>query len=102
MNNLIIPKSFKLFGSTIKVVFDNDRLNELKLYGQCDYGLSKIFLAETQERKELSPDKIKDTFYHEKVHMILDTMGEDKLSSDEKFVDIFSKLLRQSYETAEY
>ena len=28
--------------------------------------------------------------------MILDFMGEHKLSSNEKFVEVFSKLLRQS------
>jgi hypothetical protein len=98
----IIPKSFRLFSTKIDIVIDNERLNELKLYGQCDYGQSKIFIAEVQERKSLSNDKIKDTYYHEKVHMILDTMGEDKLSSDEKFVDLFSKLLRQSDETSEF
>ena len=43
-----------------------------------------------------------DTFYHEKVHIILDTMGERELSQNEKFVDTFAKLLRQSDETANY
>jgi len=97
-----IPKKFKLFGATINVVFDSKRMNDLESYGYAEYGKSLITLAEPNGFEELSEDKIIDTFYHEKVHIILDSMGEHKMSKNERFVDLFSKLLRQSDETSEY
>jgi hypothetical protein len=36
------------------------------------------------------------------VHAILDSMNENKLYKDEKFVDVFSGLLHQMEETTEY
>jgi len=97
-----IPKRFKLFGSTIDIVWDNEKMNYGKNYGESTYGQNLIFLATTQGIEPLPEDKIMDVFYHEKVHMILDYMKEYKLSCNEKFVDIFAKLLRQSDITAEY
>ena len=97
-----IPKSFKLFGSTIKVEWDNMRLNDKGRYGESAYSLSKISLADTMGLEPLSEDVIMDTFYHEKVHSILSAMNERELNENEKFVDVFAKLLRQSDETSIY
>lgn len=97
-----IPTEFQLFGTTIKVLFDNDKMNTLKYYGCFDYSDSTITLSFTKGTTVLSLDRIKDTFYHEKVHAILDTMNEQELSENEKFVDVFAKLLRQSDETTKY
>jgi len=97
-----IPKTFKLFGTIINIVFDNIRCNDKQVYGESNYGESKIMLSTMQESMTLSEDKILDTFYHEKVHMILDTMNENELSCNEKFVDVFAKLLRQSDVTSLY
>jgi 2-hydroxy-3-keto-5-methylthiopentenyl-1-phosphate phosphatase len=97
-----IPKTFKLFGTTYNIVWDNDRLNDRNEYGLCDYSRSEIILSNTIGVKKLSDDKIMDTYYHEKTHAILDMMNEGELSSNEKFVDVFSKLLRQSDETSEF
>jgi hypothetical protein len=97
-----IPKSFKLFATEIKVEFDNVRMNNQDTYGICDYTQSKILLASTVGIDKVSECQIKNTFYHEKVHAILNAMQEHKLNSNEKFVELFSKLLRQSDETAEY
>jgi len=97
-----IPKSFKLFATQIDVIFDNKRMDDRECYGLAEYSTSTITLGESHKLKPLSEGKIMDTFYHEKVHMILDTMEERELSENEKFVDIFAKLLRQSDETATY
>jgi hypothetical protein len=99
---LKIPKRFKLFGSYTNVVFDNDRMNREGKYGEHSYSCQKITLATTHGTELLSNDKILDTFYHEKVHSILAAMNERELNDNEKFVDIFAKLLRQSDETSEY
>jgi 2-hydroxy-3-keto-5-methylthiopentenyl-1-phosphate phosphatase len=76
----------------------NDRSN----YGLSDYGKSEITLSTTQGTDELSNDRMMDTFYHERTHSILDMMTETDLSNNEKFVDVFSKLLRQADETSEF
>jgi hypothetical protein len=97
-----IPKSFKLFASKIEVVIDDKRMNDKQQYGESDYSKSKITLSTIHGVEELSEGKRMDTFYHERVHMILDHMKEHELSRNEKFVDLFAKLQRQADETAEY
>lgn len=97
-----IPKSFKLFATTWKVHWNDKKLNDRRAYGVCESFASRITLSTEQEGDKLSVDKMIDTFYHEKVHAILDTMYEYELSDNEKFVDTFAKLLRQSEETAKY
>lgn len=42
--------------------------------------------------KQCESSKI-NTFIHEVVHGVLNTMGENKLSSDEKFVTTFESLM---------
>ena len=101
-NILKIPKRYRLFGTTYRVSWDDRLCNELKSYGICDYSLSEITLSVTEGGRELSADKMMDTWYHERTHSILDMMGEYKLSCNEKFVDVFSKLLRQADESAEF
>lgn len=102
MAKVKIPKRFKLFGSTTNIVWDNDRMNATDKYGEHDYSRQRITLATTHGSNALAKDKIIDTYYHEKVHAILIAMGERELNNNEKFVDVFGKLLRQSDETAEY
>lgn len=97
-----IPKKFKLFNTIYKVVWDNKRMNDKHSYGYSEYSQSRITLSTRDSVEKLSKGRIMDTFYHEKVHAILDAMHERDLSANEKFVDIFAKLLRQSDETAEY
>ena len=97
-----IPKTFKLFGTTVNVVWDNGRMNDKNIYGLCDSGKNEIVLSTVDGVVELSNDTMLDTFYHEKIHCILDAMNEGELSGNEKFVEIFSKLLRQADESAKY
>lgn len=95
-----IPKSFKLFATDITIEWDNKRMNDKQRYGEVSYSQSKITLSTTDGVDPLSEGRIKDCFYHEKVHMILDAMHRYDLSKDEVFVDQLAKLLRQSDETA--
>ena len=97
-----IPKKFKLFANTIEVVVDNETTSNESALGLSDYTNSLISLCEIYKGVKLKKKSVRDTFYHEKVHMILDAMNEHKLSRNEQFVDVFSKLLRQSDESAEY
>ena len=102
LKNMKIPKRFKLFGTTYSIIFNNNRLNDKNRYGECNFSTCEITLSDVDGVQKLSEDRILDTYYHEKIHAILDTMGENELSMNEKFVDVFAKLLRQSDETAEY
>lgn len=97
-----IPKSFKLFSTDVHVVFNNKRMDDLSAYGYYEHSCSTITLATKDGVTDLSEDRVIDSFYHEKVHAILEAMHEHELSKNEKFVDVFAKLLRQSDETAEY
>jgi hypothetical protein len=101
-NNLRVPKKFKLFSATINVVFDNRRMEDKKLFGEFDSAMNKITLCDMYGGEEVVVERVSDTFYHEKVHAILDAMNEKDLNNNEKFVDLFAKLLRQSDETAEF
>ena len=97
-----IPKKFQLFGTTVNVVFDNKRCNDKSVYGLFDYSKSEITMSTVEGVESISEDKIMDTFYHERTHAILNAMHEDELSSNEKFVDVFSKLLRQAIESEDF
>ena len=96
-----IPQSFKLFGSTIRIKWDNVRMNDINAFGEYDHSTLTISLSDLDGVRNIDEDKILDTFYHEKVHAILSAMREDELNKNEQFVDIFAKLLRQSIETEE-
>ena len=97
-----IPKSFKLFATTIIINYDDLRLSNESYLGDSSFTNSSITLCENYKGKEVNKDVIIDTFYHEKVHVILDAMGEHKLSRKEKFTEVFARLLRQSDESAEF
>lgn len=97
-----IPSEFKVFASTINIVFDDDRLSNEGILGDCSFTDNKISICRKYRGERLTECNILDTFYHEKVHIILDSMGEHELSKNEKFVEIFSRLLRQTYETSKF
>jgi hypothetical protein len=97
-----IPKKFKIFASTINVNFDNVRLSNEGMLGDCSFIDNQINICSEYKGEKVSECSTIDTFYHEKVHIILDAMGESKLSKQEKFVEVFARLLRQSDESAEF
>jgi len=97
-----IPKSFKLFSTTIKVEINDQRMDDHNAYGYYEHSRSIITLATKDGVHELSEDRILDSFYHEKVHSILSAMYEEELNKNERFVDTFAKLLRQSDETTTF
>ena len=102
MNNQKIPESFQLFGKVVNVLFDNKKLRKKKVIGLSDLIESTITLTTELKGVSLPEDVIIDTYYHEKVHIILDSMSRYKLSRDEGFVEVFSKLLRESESSAKF
>ena len=69
-----------------------EHLADSKL-GEICLASGELEIAENfYEYKQSESSKV-NTFIHEVVHGVLDTMGENKLSSDEKFVTTFASLL---------
>jgi hypothetical protein len=87
-----IPKTFTLLGTTYDVlcVPVKDWEGEEDEIG--------YFLAQQRRIAIKVGDQqiMEHTFCHELCHAILSHMGEDKLTRNEKFVDVFGGLLHQA------
>ena len=88
---MVIPKKIRICGQDISVVnkerLDNDILGEICL------AEGVLQIADTFRNIKQSESSKINTFIHEIVHGILDTMGESKLSKNERFVCTFASLL---------
>lgn len=94
-----IPSCYNVGGTTI----------EVKMVERCDdncVGMSftcsgYIEIAEKYNKDRLqSETSKKNTFYHELVHTILDTMGETELNNNERFVNCFAGFLTEAMANA--
>jgi regulator of sirC expression with transglutaminase-like and TPR domain len=97
-----IPEEFQLFGETIKVIWDNEKCDKENAYGLAIYQDNEILLTNKCEGKVLSKQKIEVTYLHEMTHFIIKKAGYDKLSRDEKFVELFSRMLHQILTTQKF
>lgn len=95
-----IPKNYKLFDSTITVEYAKDLAQSARADGQWYASRNLIKLQEANN--EYDSDSVEVTFWHEWVHSILDNIGEYEKSKDEKFVDLFARLAKQSINTMEF
>jgi hypothetical protein len=93
-----IPSSFPLFGDAVKV--EIIPLAEWQ-HGDDVVGLWTPFTSTISIRGDLRGKALEQTFFHEKIHAILDGMGH-KLARNESFVDQFASLLHQSTTGAKY
>lgn len=88
---MIIPDKIRIGGQDVNIIKE-DRLDDNKLGTICvAEGVLRI-ADNFNNLKQCESSKI-NTFVHEIVHGILDTMGESELSGNEKFVSTFSSLL---------
>lgn len=69
-----------------------DHIEEEKL-GQICMAEGKLLIADNFSTRKQSESSKVNTFIHEVVHGILDTMGENELSGNEKFVSTFSSFM---------
>ena len=94
-----IPQSFVLMSQTIEVQFDDESCHTQNALGYCDFNHNKIILSKTVKEDDkitkLPKTKIEQTFFHELAHILLYLMGENKLSVNEKFVDVLGSLIYQ-------
>lgn len=93
-----IPTKFQVGSSNYKVIIKpviNDSKTGRDIFGYQDLVREEIVLALTHTSRIVPEKEIYKTFYHELTHAILDEMGETELSSNERFVEGFSRLLVQ-------
>jgi len=98
-----IPKEFQLFGSTIKVYFNNDKCDEHNAHGAACYKSDKIYLQEGNYGGYLmSKTEIECTFLHEMLHFIFEKLDEKDLSKNEKLISNISRALHQILTTQKF
>ena len=88
---MVIPDKIRIGGQDINIIkeehLDNNKLGTICIAE----GILRI-ADNFSNLKQCESSKI-NTFIHEVIHGILDTMGESELSGNEKFVCTFSSLL---------
>lgn len=93
---MIIPNIIRIGGQDISVI-NKERLDDNDLGNICiAEGILQI-ADNFNNSKQCASSKF-NTFIHEVIHGILDTMGEYELSKNEKFVCAFSSLLIEPIE----
>lgn len=94
-----IPETFNVGGVTINV--HKVERCENNALGNCLLAAGVIEIADicNKETEQTESNKV-NTFFHELTHAILDTMAENELSTNEKFVSAFSAFLTEAITTA--
>jgi hypothetical protein len=88
---MFIPDKFQLGAHTVSVLKD---VPLKEAWGEWNNETKTMRLRKPSKR---NPDTFYyQTFVHELVHAVLDTMGREELSKDEGFVDAFSEYLAQT------
>ena len=70
-------ESFELACVTWSVKIDEHRMNDMSMYGLCEHGKSQISLYSD------IGDVAEQTFYHELIHAMFDSLDRKELSNDE-------------------
>lgn len=86
-----IPSNIRIGGQDVDVCIV-ERIDGEKL-GQICLAEGKMLIADNFSTKKQSETSKVNTFIHEVVHGVLDTMGENEMSENEKFVSTFSSFL---------
>lgn len=113
---LNIPKEFSLFGHKYDVVIKKDLFENEGCYGDADEDLKQIRLQDVGEvvkkiedgdhvleaKINITENSVIETYFHEMTHIILDSMGENELSENEKFVNMMGKAWLEIYLSTVY
>lgn len=94
-----IPSSYEVGGQNIEV--RRVERCENNNSGICFLGGGYMEIAEMFNKDDKQSESCKvNTFFHELTHSILDTMGENDLSKNEKFVSCFAGFLTEAMKKA--
>lgn len=88
-----LPKQYTVGGQQMNIR-EVDRLDGGRL-GNCCVAEGTVNIAKYFNETAQSSSSKNNTLWHEVVHSILDTMGENELSQNEKFVCTFSGFLTE-------
>lgn len=78
---------------------DDEYCEEQKLDGEADFTQKEIILSGTYKGKKIKKSEREKTYFHELVHMILDSMDRHNLKYNEDFVEQFSQRLYEYEKT---
>lgn len=95
-----IPCKLRIGGQLLEVEFP-ENIEGSKL-GKCCLATGIIKIAQTFDGLKQSESSQMNTFFHEVVHAILDTMGRGDLSSDEVFVNTFAGFMTEAYFSSKF
>lgn len=114
---LTIPTEFTLFGHKYKIVLEKDLITTEAAYGTAAEDLKliriqdvgqvlKIYTDDSGKEEKvmltITDETVIETFFHEITHIILDSMGEDSISENEKLVNIMGKAWLEIYLSLKY
>lgn len=95
-----IPSKFVVGGQDIEVIvqntIDGDKMGEACLWN------GTIRISEMYKGVRQNESSKFNTFHHELIHLILDTMGEYELSANERFVTTFGGFLTEAIRSFKY
>ncbi len=105
-----------LFGHEYTVVLVKNLYESESCYGIADDDLKLIKLQDlgtvTKKYEEegkhievqftITEQTLIETFFHEVIHIILDSLGEEQLSENEKFVNMMGKAFLEVYLSSRY
>lgn len=111
-----IPTSFTLMGHRYTVEMCDRLYEDEASYGIFDDDLKKILLQPKKTVKrldsgvdiinntnfEITSETVVESYYHEVVHAIFEAIGEDRLSANERLVNMMGKALLEIYQTSKY
>lgn len=97
--SIIIPERFRLNKKVILIIVDDDYCNDNEYLGEADFTEKLITLCDRYKGKRLTKKIKEQTYFHELVHMILDSMGKERLKYDENFVEMFAQRLYEYEKT---
>lgn len=92
---IIIPKKFSIFGLTYRVT------QPKKVDKDDNWGEHSVVHKRIKVKKDLNQEQKEITYLHELIHTVLDNLEYNELSSNEVFVERFSKALHQILKTSE-
>ena len=97
-----IPKSFELFGQTIRVNYDDAQCKKGDCYGYVIWVQNSITLSETDDEYKVCDEHLSQTFLHEFYHFVLKKSGYNNLADNEVLVNSLANAHQQLYKTAKY
>ena len=102
MKQLTLPKKIQVGDKwySVEVV---EAMRDKTTMGKVDYTTQTMTLArKTHHGIPFKLSALHESFWHELTHAILDSMGEHKLSNNERFVEEFSNRLSKAIRTARF